>query len=214
MMSVSQLNSADPGAGRLWLPWALATALGELVGFIAPTLAGVGIGALGLPDPAMAVGVSLAGIVEGGVLGYAQWLVLRRFLPQIRARDWVAATAAGALVAYGIGMLPSTIGDVSRFSTATLALGGALLAAVFLLSIGAPQWAVLRQALPRAGWWIPANALAWPLGVLVPIVGMMLVPDGAPTPVWIAVGIASGLLMGLVVGLITGAALDRMRRKK
>lgn len=213
-MSTAPMGSSEGQGGGLWRAWAVATALGELVGFVAPTLAGVGIAALGLPDPAMAVGVTLAGSLEGAALGYAQALVLRRHLPAVSGRAWVLASALGAVVAYAIGMLPSSIGDFSRFSPAQLALGGGTLGAVFLLSMGLPQWLVLRRHLPRAGWWVGANALAWPLGVLVPVVGMMLVPDGAPAPVWAAVGILSGLLMGLVVGAITGAALDRLRQPR
>lgn len=210
-MGSTPIERAEASAHSLWKSWAIATALGELVGFIAPTLAGVGIAALGLPDPAMAVGVTLAGSLEGAALGYAQSLVLRRHLPQVNRRAWVLASALGAVVAYSIGMLPSSIGDFERFSPALLAAGGSLLGLVFLLSMGLPQWFILRRHLPRAGWWVGANALAWPLGVLVPVVGMMLVPDAAPLPVWVAVGILSGLLMGLVVGAITGATLDYLR---
>jgi len=75
------------------------------------------------------------------------------------------------------------------------------------VSIGVPQWLVLRQHLQHAGWWVGANALAWSLSVAVPFVALALVPDAAPFWLWVAAGIMSGLLMGLVVGALTGLAL-------
>jgi hypothetical protein len=27
--------------------------------------------------------------------------------------------------------------------------------------LGVPQWLALRRHVPKAGWWVPANALAW-----------------------------------------------------
>ena len=62
--------------------------------------------------------------------------------------------------------------------------------------------------------WVLANAIAWPLGVAVPFVGLALVPDGSPAAVWAAVGIVSGVLMGAVVGAITGIALVWLLRTR
>jgi hypothetical protein len=201
-----------PAASRssgwaLWISWVLATALGELIGFAAPALVGTAAYALKLPDSMMVAGLLGAGAIEGAVLGLAQWLVLRRILPELPRRVWVLATAAAAVVAYIIGLIPSQGGDLSRLHPAVLAGGAAMLGTIFVVSIGFAQWLVLRRILPSAGWWILANAVAWPLGVMVPVVGLTLVPDGAPVALMGGVGLASGLLMGVVVGAITGFAL-------
>ncbi len=76
----------------------------------------------------------------------------------------------------------------------------------FLLSMGGAQWLVVRHHVTHAGWWIAANAVAWPIGVTVPVVGMTLIPDGAAAASMAAVGVLSGLLMGLIVGALTGVA--------
>jgi hypothetical protein len=55
-----------------------------------------------------------------------------------------------------------------------------------------------------------ANALAWPLGVAVPVLAISLAPDGTPLLAMIAIGLASGMMMGLVVGAITGLVLRRL----
>ena len=52
-----------------------------------------------------------------------------------------------------------------------------------------------------------ANAIAWPLGVAMPVAGMALLPDTAGAATMIAVGVVCGLLMGVLVGAITGFAL-------
>jgi hypothetical protein len=52
----------------------------------------------------------LAGtLIEGTVVGTAHWLVLKRPLPLLRWRTWVLATGAGALPAWTLGMVPSTL---------------------------------------------------------------------------------------------------------
>jgi hypothetical protein len=199
------------GSQGLWVRWVLAMTIGELVGFAIPVAVGAGAWSLGLSDLAIAILVTLAGAGEGAVLGFAQWLALRHTLA-IERRDWVLATGLAAVVAYAIGMLPSNLGDLSRFNSALLIGVGAVLGVIFLVSIGFAQWLVLRWAVPHAAWWIVANAVAWPLGVAVPVVGLALVPDNAPPVVWIVTGIVCGVLMGVVVGALTGIALIWMLR--
>lgn len=69
-----------------------------LVGAVSIVYGGEGSGVLATLG--MAVLAVLAGtLVEGTAVGTAQWLVLRRTLPQMRWRTWAAATGAGALLA-------------------------------------------------------------------------------------------------------------------
>ena len=71
-------------------------AAGELVGFAVPALAGALAEALGLAQGVMVIVLVCAGSLEGAVLGLAQSLVLRRYLPSMRCRDWMVATALAA----------------------------------------------------------------------------------------------------------------------
>jgi hypothetical protein len=200
---------------KLWSQWVVATTIGELVGFAVPITTGIVAWKIGLPDIAIAIIVTLVGSFEGAALGYAQWLVLRQYLPQVARRDWMRATALAAVVGYAIGVLPSTIGsNLAQINLAILIVAGGVLGIIFLVSIGFAQWLVLRQVVQHAGQWIVANAIAWPLGVAVPFIGMALVPDGAPTAVWIATGIVSGILMGVVVGAVTGSVLVWILRRQ
>jgi hypothetical protein len=103
--------------------------------------------------------------------------VLRRELPDLRAADWVRATAAGAALAWLIGMTPSSLHDTLATWPLLLLLPAGLLAgAALLATIGVAQWTALRRHVGRSAVWVAANALG-------------------------------GLGMGLVVALVTGAFL-------
>jgi hypothetical protein len=56
-----------------------------------------------------AIAVLAGTLIEGTVVGTAQWLVLRRRLPEMRWSTWALATGAGALLAWILGMVPSTV---------------------------------------------------------------------------------------------------------
>lgn len=200
--------------GEIWWRWTLAVTAGELLGFAIPALTGALTTAAGLPEAVVWLVTVPAGLGEGAVLGFAQWWVLRRYLPSLSGRAWVLATALAAGLAWIIGVTLSTLGSSARLSPAIVIALAVVLGIIFLLTMGGAQWWVLRRHLARAGWWIAANAIAWPVGVLVPVIALSLVPDGTPLG-WIAVtGIVSGILMGVVVGAITGVALVMLLRPR
>jgi hypothetical protein len=210
----------------IWRRWVLANAWSELVGlggsagvallvFAGPTeTAAIILAAVGM--------VLIATILEGGIVGLAQWLVLRRILTRLTGRRWIGATALGALLAWILGMLPSTImslqettGNVGppEFSAGT-AIG---LAFVMGLALGSMlaffQWLVLRHHLPRAAWWIPGNAVAWALGMMLIFAGAGSISAGA-SPITIAGVLAfTCLLAGAVVGAIHGLVLIWLLRE-
>lgn len=73
--------------------------------------------------------------------------------------------------------------------------------------LGVPQWLVLRRYLPKAGWWVLANALAWMCGMVVVFMGTNLIP-----PEGITLSVALMLLLflvaaGAVVGAVHGLVL-------
>jgi hypothetical protein len=191
----------------LWGRWTLATMAGELGGFAVPTLAYALVWMAGISDRGAYPLLLLAGAMEGAILGGAQWLVLRWWVPAIRWQAWIGATAAGATLAWAIALLPSTIGGFDTLAPSILVSGAVVLGLVFVLSLGGAQWWVLRRHLAKAGWWIIVNAFAWPVGVAIPVVAMAAIPDDVSAPVRAVVALGSGVMMGAVVGAITGAAL-------
>jgi hypothetical protein len=74
-------TGSPAGDWAFWRRWTLFTGAGELIGFAAPALA-MAAGTIGSwPDSIQVVAALLAGVVEGAVLGVAQWLALRPSLP-------------------------------------------------------------------------------------------------------------------------------------
>jgi hypothetical protein len=209
---MSRRREALPG-WAFWRRWVVAVTAGEIVGFAAPSVAGAVAFLLDLPDAAMIAFVVPAGGVEGAVLGFAQWLVLRGELPALSRADWVRATAAAAMVAWAIGASLGAYGGSSDPNVVLLVVLGVPLAIVLLCSLGFAQWLVLRRHIDRAGWWVPANVVAWGVGVTVAIAAMSPMEEGDPAALLVALGVVAGALMGLVVSALTGGAMVWLLRR-
>jgi hypothetical protein len=201
---------------KLWFQWILANAASETVGLGTTLLIGAfllvqaepTIGAL----PAAVLGVFAGTVIEGSIVGTAQWLVLRHPLEKMRWHKWVLATALGACIAWtlaspllftGPDSGAAAPGEMSDLVIYTLAAAmGIALGAI----LGAAQWLALRRHLPKAGWWIPANALAWMLGMVVVFLGMSFIPpEGITVPVGLILllfVVAAGAFVGAVHGLV------------
>src|SRR5678816_3242130 len=157
--------------------WVVANSLGELAG-----LGGVALLAAALvpavqrsfPGSAAAALATAAlmvalGSLEGVVVGSAQaWALLGTGIPTGR---WIRATVLGAVLAWALGMVPSTvlalIGPPEGASSGAgpsppvrlvLAAGLGLVAGPILAGL---QLGVLRRYTTRASRWLLANALGW-----------------------------------------------------
>jgi len=162
-----------------------------------------------------------SGAVEATIVGLCQWWAMHPWFPNIARRAWWCATLIGALVAYVLGFLPSTImslgGQAVQSSPAVsepapwlvlLLAVGLGVAAGAVLSFA--QWLTMRKKIGRAGWWIPANMAAWFIGMPVIFWGID-VCQKVQAP-FLAVLILAGtlLLTGALVGAIHGIFLVRM----
>jgi hypothetical protein len=154
-------------------------------------------------------------------VGLFQWRVLRDALPGLPRADWVKATALGAGIAWTLGLLPSTVismmetqsadpAPMQEPSTAVVLLLAAGMGMALGAVLAAPQWIVLRRYVRRAGWWVPANMLAWALGMALIFAGTSFIPGG-PIPAWV-IGVLLGcvLLGGVSVGAVHGWFLVRL----
>lgn len=205
----------------LWLRWVGANAIAELVGLGTTFLIDFLIISRN-PIPGIAGSIvsilliTASGAIEGSVVGVLQWSVLRGPFPAIARRAWVLATVIGAMVAWFFGSLPSTLMDMgsqqneaaiqepSTFIVLFLATGMGI---VLGMVLAYPQWRVLRQAVARAGIWIPANAIAWALGMAI-IFAAMDLAFAQSSPAGSVVILAGALLLaGAAVGAIHGLAL-------
>lgn len=212
---------------QLWLRWTGANALGEMLG-LGLTFAITGwyfSSQQGSPNAAGILLSFIVAVVSGGVeatiVGLAQWWAMHPWFPSISRVSWWLATLVGALIAYVLGYLPSTLMDMSASASQSttapveppqwiVLLLAAGMGAVggFVLSFA--QWLVLRGKVKRAGLWIPANMLAWTFGMPLIFWGIDLAFKMAE--IWQSVLVMAGalLLAGGIVGAIEGLFLVKM----
>lgn len=202
-----------PSDRELLRRWLLVVTLGEVAGFALPAVVGplTSDRSAAVSYPALVA----AGLVEGAVLGWAQWSVARRRLPALSRRRWVGLTSVGAAAAYAIALLAPAFWDsLSEWAiglqVVVFALGGTLL----LLTIGAAQWVELRRHVPRASRWIAVTALAWCLALAVFFtVATPLWQEGQAFWLTLAIGVMAGLAMALTMAAVTGWGLVRLTRQ-
>ena len=178
----------------LWLGWTLATAGGMLLGFL-PTILLVNVLNLGLSQIAVPV-------LAGTVIGFAQWLVLRRYVTASTQWDWTDGISWAAGYVLGlllIQLLPSTV---------FVAFIGYFLFGVIVAVV---QWPVLRREIPQVFTWIVASAVAWAVGYWASQAVLALFTDPLINPIVGTTVIA--VTSGLVAGAITGLALISIVRK-
>jgi hypothetical protein len=210
---------------RLWGRWVGANAWAEVVGLgisgaaavlVLPRADGTALRAVG----GAALVVLVAGVAEGGSVGWAQHRVLRRPRPGLELRRWVGATVIGALLAWALGMVPSTLVATADAGGTEmeeldppllLQLGFAVVLGLVAGPIlGGAQALVLRDHAPRAWRWLPANAAAWAVGMpLVFLVAGGVPPSWSPVAI-VAVAALTLAIVGGLVGAIHGAMLVRM----
>ncbi|PSB28449.1 hypothetical protein [Stenomitos frigidus] len=196
----------------LWEAWVAATAIAEFVGLGIVLIASTTLNLLGTTE--IVAVLHLVGLLQGIILGFAQWLVLRRYIKHIG--KWIAMTAIAASIAWLIGIKASAIisfflilDHTGTVEVKTLALARAvlLLGAWVGSVLGLAQWLVLREHIRRAGWWIFANAIAWAFGLLVAYAGTTFMTIDRFNLATALAAAATGLTVGAVVGGITGIAL-------
>jgi len=209
---------------ELWKSWVWANAWAELLGLGATFVLGYGIFVY-LPEPNSPVSVlvfvlamTATGVVEGSVVGWFQWRVIRTKFRNIQFRDWWRATLIGALVAWFLGSLPSSLMSMSSDAAAAApvepALGLVLLLAcgmglILGVVLALPQWWVLRGSAVRAWTWLPANSAAWGLGMPLIFVGID-VAQRTQNVVALALLAFTLFATGAVVGVVHGSFLIRL----
>jgi hypothetical protein len=152
MTSALHTGSLPGTAGTLGRPRIWAWPLAALLGFpIGGYVANLAVGAVD------SVGAAIAGgLIAGSVVGTAQWLALRQFVPWF----WIGATSLGMGVGLGIGAALVEYG----IERGELMLMGAVTGVV----VGVLQALVLkRQGFASAAWWVAANPPAWALAWLI-----------------------------------------------
>ena len=78
------------------------------------------------------------------------------------------------------------------------------------LTLGVPQWWVLRRHVRQAGWWVLANLVAWSLGMPVLLAAAFCIPVGASRSAVAVIALVGSVISGAVVGAVHGLELVRI----
>ena len=205
---------------RLWLRWTAANALGEMIGLgLTFAITGWFVSTLGNQQTTTGILLSFvfavtSGAVEATLVGLAQWWAMHPWFPSIERLAWWRGTLIGALIAYMLGYLPSTLMSMGEATVSTVPVAEPPQWIVMLLAAGMgavggavlsfAQWLVMRGKVKRAGLWIPANMLAWAFGMPVIFWGIDLAFKMSALWQSVLVMAAALLAAGIAVGGIHG----------
>lgn len=211
---------------RLWTRWTLANAFSEMAGLgLTFVITALVFSKLDSQQTITSILLTfllavISGAVEATFVGLAQWWAMHPWFPSIEKITWWCGTVIGALIAYVLGYLPSTLMNIGE-ATATSApmveppqwivlLLAAGMGAVGGAVLSFAQWLVMRGKVNGAGVWIPANMLAWTFGMPAIFWGVDMAFK--MPALWQSVLLMAGTIFiaGAVVGGIHGFFLVRL----
>ncbi|ETA05764.1 hypothetical protein V525_16020 [Gordonia alkanivorans CGMCC 6845] len=181
--------------------------MAESAGFLIP-VAGFAISAItGLPVGWAWLLMVVCGAGEGALLGVGQAVGLRGTSWQVPSARWVPATAVGAMIAWSLGMAPSSLVDLG----VDIDLGNPLAwvvagagAVALLISIPSAQYVVLRNRIPHAWQWIPVNVVAWTVGLVFTFLPGPFIDESTPGATMAVTFALAGICMAATVAVVTG----------
>lgn len=201
--------------------WVLSCGIGEFLGMgIAGTTMFLVNRWLGTApdDDARMLALSimlLAGVAEGGLIGYFQWRVLRKLLPGMTAKSWIGITILAAVVGWGMGMMPAGLIEQSATEATPeplgwqMLLGGIGMGLVLGALFGLFQNMVLKHFVANQWQWTLYNALGWAVAMGWIFLAATSVGPEWPVAAVIATATVAGGLAGISLGLITGVFWQR-----
>jgi hypothetical protein len=159
---------------------------------------------------------ALAAALEGALIGYLQWRMLRRVFPTMTSGSWVAASMIAAGFGCLIVWLPTSfastaaltgsLGDVN-VSTLEIVKFSLVTGSIVGLIWGFAQYLVLRIHVHRAGLWILASVVSWAMSFAW-IYWAAMTPDRSSDLLTrILLGMFSGFVLGAALGLTQGHVL-------
>jgi hypothetical protein len=187
-----------PVGWSIWLWWVLANVLGGAI----PWVVLEWIFWHGLPGDLEAVLFWLLLLCLAALsTGIAQWLVLRRLLPQ--AGRWIGATFGGILL--GALVTGVAAGPVHSLTGQKMVLEAMIGLAVCGAVVGWMQFVILHDGVLDAYWWVPASATAAAArgAVFLAVAGIEGLSSGlGGTEGWLAAWAVYGAVTGGALGLL------------
>ena len=148
---------------------------------------------------------------------------MQPWFSSLTRRAWWLGTLIGALAAYALGYLPSTLMDLGAQTGQAAPVAEPaqwivmLLAAGLGLAAGAvlsfAQWLALRRVACGAGIWIPANMLAWMVSMPLIFWGIDIAQKAQSMAHTVLIMAGVLLLIGVVAGAVHGIFLVHIASK-
>jgi hypothetical protein len=188
---------------NLLVYWILTTAIGGAI--VYPTVFAIGGAALdGLFEsvfPAFIFfGAPVAGAFAGAVVGFCQWLALRKWVagsfvwPLVSIISWSAGLSL--IFAAFVWLVPDGISYVSM--VAPFLVGG--------IMAGLIQWWIIRRWMTSDFWWVVATTAGWILGWIMSLGLASVFGEALRFPLGVNLSIM-GAIHGAFIGLESGATL-------
>jgi hypothetical protein len=197
----------------LWERWVLQSAIAQIIGLVIVAATSTIVGRIGyIPGT-----FTLVGILEGTVIGFTQWIILRRYIRH--SRRWILATIIGGLLAWFTGLTISVVmafafaGATGSYTNIAFIKGLILLGMGIGGMLGFCQWLVIRNQVRYGIWWIFFNAIAWSFGLVVAYLGIGAIEQKSSIQIALTT-VATGGIMGIAIGSITGIALIWLLRQR
>jgi magnesium-transporting ATPase (P-type) len=219
----------DKNQRQLWFRWVGANALGEMFGLgLTFLITGFVFSKLDNQQTMMSILLSfvfavISGAVEATVVGLTQWWAMHPWFPSVEKFAWWRGTLIGALIAYVLGYLPSTLMSMGEATAQSAPVAEPPQWIVLLLAAGMgavggavlsfAQWLAMRGKVKRAALWIPANMLAWLFGMPVIFWGIDLVFKMSALWQSILLMAVTLLVAGTIVGAVHGMFLVTLSKK-
>lgn len=190
-----------PGGQAFFRRWVGCTVAGQVAGFTVAAVLAATQDVSRMSDYALVLG---AGALEGALVGRGQAIAMTRVqLPSGVLRVWPIVTSIAAVMAWSIGLIPSSVRTISLPPGIAWPLT-AVLALVLLISIPLAQFLLLRTVIPPASQWIRFNLLAWLLGISWTFVPKQLIEPDTPAISQVGIYAIAGGLMATTVAIVTG----------
>ncbi len=199
--------------GHLWATTFVGLVVAVLLATRASELAGrltLGAGA------GVAVAFLMAvGLVDGLIVGGAQWMALARFMAADQRSRWLTASALGMggawALALGIGAAADSLLDPGSAWVAIAALlGGAAIGAL----IGGAQWWALRPTFTGPAGLIGASALGWCLTIVPVFVAAPGLLAGRMQPSDVVSVVTFGSLSAALGSGVVAVGLEALVRRR
>ncbi len=208
-----------------WKKWTLSNIAGVWLGIGLSGSIAAGIWQwIGTPQNAgeklqLLLVMLLVGGLQGFLLGYFQWRVLKEKFPAMAAAQWAGITMAVSVLGWLMGMVPALFfmgknaqpGVEYQEPALILVIVGAMaLGLIFGAIFGIVQWLVLQRFAKESVQWVTGNSLGWGLAMIFIFMAVSLPVE--TTPVWMAIigYIFGSALAGLSIGALTGIYLNKI----